>query len=220
MNINIEETWKAALAAEFEKQYFQTLADQVRTAYLQKKVFPAPKDVFNAFTHCPYDKVKVVILGQDPYHGPGQAHGLSFSVQDGIRIPPSLRNIFKEIQNDLGTKPPRSGNLTRWADQGVLLLNATLTVEQGSAGSHQTMGWETFTDAVIEQLSNNKANLVFMLWGRFAQEKGKKIDYTKHLVLQAPHPSPLSAHNGFFGCKHFSKANRYLATHGLEPIVW
>jgi len=220
MEIHIEETWKAALNAEFEKKYFQTLAKHVRAAYLQKRIFPAPKDVFNAFTHCPYNNVKVVILGQDPYHGPGQAHGLSFSVPGGTRIPPSLRNIFKEIQNDLGHKPPRIGNLMRWADQGVLLLNSTLTVEQGNAGSHQTIGWETFTDAVIETLSDNKQHLVFMLWGRFAQEKGKKIDYTKHLVLQAPHPSPLSAHNGFFGCKHFSKANRYLSKYGLEPIEW
>lgn len=220
MQVHMEPRWSTALASEFEKDYFLSLTQKVRNSYLAGKVFPPPKLIFNAFDHCPYDAVKVVILGQDPYHGPGQAHGLSFSVPEGVRIPPSLSNIYKEIQNDIGTKPPRSGNLERWADQGVLLLNATLTVEAGNAGSHQGLGWEQFTDKVIEKLASEKEHVVFMLWGRYAQDKGKHIDYTKHLVLQAAHPSPLSAHSGFFGCKHFSKANRYLTKHGLEPIVW
>ena len=220
MEVQIETTWRTALAAEFTKPYFKTLTDAVRAAYLTKAVYPPPKLVFNAFAHCPFDQVKVVILGQDPYHGPGQAHGLSFSVQDGVRIPPSLQNIYKEIASDVGTKPPASGNLERWADQGVLLLNATLTVERGNAGSHQGLGWEQFTDAAIKKLADEREHLVFMLWGRYAQDKGKHIDPSKHLVLTAPHPSPFSVYTGFFGCKHFSKANAYLQKHGQEPIKW
>jgi len=220
MNVQIEDSWHRVLTPEFEKPYFSELSRAVRKAYLSKTIFPPPKLVFNAFNHCRFDDVRVVILGQDPYHGPGQAHGLSFSVQDGVHIPPSLQNIYKEIQSDIGTKPPHSGNLERWADQGVLLLNATLTVEKRNAGSHQGLGWEQFTDAVIAKIAQEKEHVVFMLWGRYAQEKGKNIDHTKHLVLQAPHPSPFSAHNGFFGCKHFSKANQYLTQHDLEPITW
>ncbi len=219
-DVRIESGWKRALSDEFQKPYFQKLRTQVRAAYLEKVVYPPPQYTFGAFNHCHFDAVKVVILGQDPYHGPKQAHGLAFSVQDGVPIPPSLKNIYKEIQDDVGVKPPRSGNLVRWADQGVLLLNATLTVERGQPGSHQGLGWEEFTDAVIQKLSDEKKHLVFMLWGKYAQDKGKNIDYTKHLVLQAAHPSPLSAHKGFFGCKHFSKANFYLEKHGQTPIQW
>lgn len=222
MDVQIHDSWKKVLADEFEKEYFQTLSKRVHAAYLSKAVFPAPKLIFNAFAHCPYDKVRVVILGQDPYHGPGQAHGLSFSVPDGVRIPPSLRNIYRELESDMGIKQsyPYSGNLEHWADQGVLLLNSTLTVEEGNAGSHQGIGWEQFTDTVIQKISDSNQRVVFMLWGKYAQEKGKNIDYTKHLVLQAPHPSPFSAHNGFFGCKHFSKANAYLQKHRQKKIDW
>lgn len=222
MQVSIEHSWQNVLSAEFEKEYFQSLTKHVRAAYLTKTVFPPAKLIFNAFVHCPYDNLKVVILGQDPYHGYGQAHGLSFSVPDGVRIPPSLRNIYKELESDTGVKQtyPYTGNLERWADQGVLLLNSTLTVEQANAGSHQSLGWEQFTDAVIQKISDDKERVVFVLWGKYAQEKGKNIDYTKHLVLQAPHPSPLSAHTGFFGCRHFSKANHYLKTHNQEPIQW
>ncbi len=220
MDVQIHNSWKKVLADEFTADYFTDLTKQVRAEYLSQTVFPPPKLVFNAFNRCHFDAVKVVILGQDPYHGRGQAHGLSFSVQDGVRIPPSLQNIYKEIQSDIGTKPPRSGNLERWADQGVLLLNSTLTVRKANAGSHQGLGWEQFTNAVIQKLSDEKEHIVFMLWGKFAQEKGKNIDYTKHLVLQAPHPSPFAAHTGFFGCRHFSKANRYLEKYNQAPIVW
>tara|TARA_B100000745_G_C20122729_1_gene384460 strand:- start:454 stop:1128 length:675 start_codon:yes stop_codon:yes gene_type:complete len=220
--VEIHDSWEKVLADEFEKEYFRTLTKNVRDRYLSKTVFPPPKLIFNAFNRCHFNDVKVVILGQDPYHGKGQAHGLSFSVQDGVAIPPSLRNIYKEIESDIGTKQPYPplGNLERWADQGVLLLNTTLTVDQGNAGSHQGLGWEQFTDTVIQKLSDEKEHIVFMLWGHYAQEKGKNIDHTKHLVLQAPHPSPFSAHNGFFGCKHFSKANTYLKKHNLGMVKW
>ncbi len=220
MDVRIESSWKHMLEAEFSKPYFFELSQYVRERYCNGCVFPPPQQVFHAFELCPFDSVSVVILGQDPYHGPGQAHGLCFSVHDGVRIPPSLQNIFKEIHNDLGTLSPAVGNLERWASQGVLLLNATLTVESGKPGSHQGRGWEQFTDAIIAKLSEEKENLVFLLWGKYAQEKGNEIDDTKHLVLSAAHPSPFSAHSGFFGCKHFSKTNAYLAQHGKKPIVW
>ena len=220
MNVTIEEGWKNKLVDEFESDYFKELAEKVRAAYLKAVVYPPPKLVFNAFELCPFDQVKVVIIGQDPYHGPGQAHGLCFSVQEGVIVPPSLRNIYKEIHDDLGKDIPPSGNLERWAKQGVLLLNATLTVEQGRAGSHQGWGWERFTDAAIKKVSDEKEGVVFMLWGRFAQNKASLIDATKHLILKAPHPSPLSAYNGWFGSKHFSQANEYLKSRGQEPIDW
>lgn len=220
MAVEIEQSWKEVLKDEFEKDYFRSLTQTVKDAYLSRSVFPPPKLVFNAFSQCPFDKVKVVVLGQDPYHGKGQAHGLSFSVPDGVPIPPSLQNIYKEIKNDLGITLPPSGNLECWARQGVLLLNATLTVEESKAGSHQGLGWEQFTDAVIKSISEEKKHVVFLLWGRYAQEKGAHIDTQKHLVLKAAHPSPFSAHNGFFGCKHFSKTNDYLIAHGIDPIVW
>jgi uracil-DNA glycosylase len=220
MNTPTDPSWRNVLAEVFEKPYFKELSRAVDTAYLSQSIFPAPEHIFNAFTLCPFTLVKVVILGQDPYHGSGQAHGLSFSVPNGIKIPPSLRNIYKEIQTDIGTVVPESGNLERWARQGVLLLNATLTVEQSQPGSHQGLGWETFTDAVIKTISDQKEHVVFLLWGKYAQAKLSLIDETKHLVLQAPHPSPFSAHSGFFGCKHFSKANAYLKEHGRGEIVW
>lgn len=221
MSVKIEESWKTRLAPEFENVYFESLISFVKNEYTTKTIFPPGGQIFNAFNHCPFDECKVVILGQDPYHGPGQANGLCFSVNDGIRMPPSLLNIFKEIKDDLGQEFPPSGNLERWADQGVLLLNATLTVQNGAPGSHQNKGWETFTDAVIKCLSDEKENLVFMLWGRYAQEKGKVIDSTKHYILKAKHPSPMSANGGgWFGTKHFSKANTYLREKGLEQIKW
>ena len=220
MNVQIEESWNEILRVEFEKDYFKELSGQIREAYLSKTIFPPPKQVFNAFNRTKFDDVKVVILGQDPYHGPGQAMGLSFSVPDGVRVPPSLVNIYKEIADDLGKEIPRNGNLERWADQGVLLLNATLTVEASQAGSHQGLGWEEFTDAVIQHLSDKREHIVFMLWGSYAQKKGRNIDWEKHLILEAPHPSPLSAHRGFLGCKHFSQCNGYLQRHGLKPINW
>ena len=221
MNVKIEESWRNRLAPEFEKPYFESLISFVKTEYATKTIYPPGAQIFNAFNHCPFEECKVVILGQDPYHGPGQANGLCFSVNDGIRMPPSLLNIFKEIKEDLGKALPASGNLERWADQGVLLLNATLTVENASPGSHQNKGWETFTDAVIKCLSDEKDNLVFNLWGRYAQEKGKMIDGEKHYILKAKHPSPMSANSGgWFGTKHFSKANAYLAARGLKQIVW
>ncbi len=220
MTVQIEESWKTALATEFEQPYFTELATTVRQAYLAEAIYPPPQLVFNAFAHTPFNRVRVVILGQDPYHGPGQAHGLSFSVPEGVRTPPSLLNMYKEIKSDLGTDIPSSGNLERWADQGVLLLNSTLTVRAGLAGSHQGLGWEQFTDAVIQKLSDEKEHLVFMLWGRYAHEKGKHIDATRHLILKAAHPSPLSAHNGFFGSRHFSQCNDYLGEHGIKSITW
>ena len=219
--VQIEPGWKAALAAEFDSDYMHQLRDfLLQQKQARKVVFPPGAQIFNAFNHTPFDKVKVVILGQDPYHGPGQAHGLSFSVPQGVRQPPSLVNILKEIERDLGIAPPRHGNLEKWADQGVLLLNATLTVEQGQAGSHQKRGWERFTDAAIDRLNREREGLVFMLWGSYAQKKGALIDRHRHLVLTAPHPSPLSAHRGFLGCGHFSKANDYLKQHGQTPIDW
>lgn len=220
MNVQIEETWKEALMPEFSKDYFIRLTDFVRKEYHETTVYPPGKLIFNAFNLCPFDKVKVVIIGQDPYHGPGQAHGLCFSVNDGVQLPPSLVNIFKEINNDLGKPIPQSGNLTRWAEQGVLLLNATLTVRAHQAGSHQRQGWEEFTDAVIRKLAEEKSNLVFILWGSYAQKKGAFIDRNKHLVLTSVHPSPLSAHNGFFGNHHFSLANDYLVKNGKTAIDW
>ncbi|MCU6771702.1 Uracil-DNA glycosylase [uncultured Bacteroides sp.] len=220
MNVQIEESWKEALMPEFSKDYFIRLTDFVRKEYHETTVYPPGKLIFNAFNLCPFDKVKVVIIGQDPYHGPGQAHGLCFSVNDGIQPPPSLVNIFKEINNDLGKPIPQSGNLTRWAEQGVLLLNATLTVRAHQAGSHQRRGWEEFTDAVIRKLAEEKSNLVFILWGAYAQKKGAFIDRSKHLVLTSVHPSPLSAHSGFFGNHHFSLANDYLVKNGKTAIDW
>ena len=220
MNVDIETSWKKVLADEFKAEYFKDLSTKVREEYLTQTVCPPPKSVFNAFDHYHFDDVIVVILGQDPYHGAGQAMGLSFSVPDGVRTPPSLQNIYKEIKDDLGIKVPVSGNLERWADQGVLLLNSTLTVRAGSAGSHQGLGWEQFTDAVIQKISDQKEHVVFILWGNYAKAKGVTIDTKKHLVLTAPHPSPFSAYNGFFGCKHFSKCNEYLKEHGQKPIEW
>ncbi len=220
MSIKIEESWKVQLQAEFEKPYFRELTDFVRNEYTNRKIYPPAKLIFNAFDSCPFNEVKVVIVGQDPYHQPGQAHGLCFSVNEGVALPPSLINIYKEIENDLGKTAPASGNLERWAKQGVLLLNATLTVQANRAGSHQGKGWEEFTDAVIHQLATNREHLVFILWGAYAQRKGATIDANRHLVLKSPHPSPLSAHRGFFGNKHFSKTNNYLVAHGKDPIDW
>lgn len=220
MNVQIEESWKQHLASEFEKDYFVRLTNFVRQEYQTTTVYPPGRLIFNAFNLCPFDQVKVVIIGQDPYHGPGQAHGLCFSVNDGVPFPPSLQNIFKEIQSDLGTPIPTTGNLTRWANQGVLMLNATLTVRAHQAASHQRQGWEEFTDAAIRALAEERENLVFILWGAYAQKKGAFIDRNKHLVLASAHPSPLSAYNGFFGNKHFSRANEYLIAHGQQPIQW
>ncbi len=220
MEVKIEPSWKRLLTDEFEKPYFGELIRFVKEEYEKHKVYPPGRLIFNAFDHCPFNEVKVVILGQDPYHGPGQAHGLCFSVPDGVLFPPSLQNIFAEIEKDMGVPVPASGNLERWARQGVFLLNATLTVRAHQAGSHQHKGWEQFTDSVIHTLAEQKDNVVFMLWGSYAQQKGKFIDTSRHLVLQSVHPSPLSAYRGFFGNGHFSKANAYLAAHGQEPISW
>jgi uracil-DNA glycosylase len=220
MDVKIEDSWKARLADEFEKPYFKQLTDFVKEEYLQQTVFPPGKEIFRAFDHCVFDNVKVVILGQDPYHGPGQANGLCFSVRNDMRMPPSLVNIFKEIHADLGKPMPQVGDLERWAEQGVLLLNATLTVRGGSPGSHQKKGWEAFTDAVIKKISDEKENVVFLLWGAYAQKKGEIIDRNKHYVLMSAHPSPFSADRGFFGNQHFSKANTYLKNKGLKEIEW
>ncbi|MCR4333938.1 MAG: uracil-DNA glycosylase [Patescibacteria group bacterium] len=229
MQVKIEPSWEKHLKGEFEKEYFAELTAFVKKEYKEGKVYPAPKNIFRAFDLCPFEKVKVVILGQDPYHGERQANGLAFAVDGGTRVPPSLQNIYKEIESDLGDRAKseevlrpagRSGDLTRWAEQDVLLLNATLTVRAHSAGSHQEKGWEQFTDAVIRALSEERAGLVFMLWGNYAKAKGAHIDRSKHLVLEAPHPSPFSVASGFFGCKHFSKANDYLVTHNETPIDW
>ena len=220
MNVQIEPSWKQRLAGEFGKPYFAALTDFVRQEYRTATCYPPGKLIFNAFNLCPFDKVKVVIIGQDPYHGSGQAHGLCFSVNDGVPFPPSLQNIFKEIRDDVGTPVPQSGNLTRWAEQGVLLLNATLTVRAHQAGSHQRHGWEEFTDAAIRALAEERDHLVFILWGAYAQRKGAFIDRSRHLVLASAHPSPLSAYNGFFGNRHFSLANAYLEQHGETPIKW
>lgn len=220
MDVRIDSSWKKALAPEWEKPYFAVLTNFVRTEYGNAQCFPPPSRIFAAFDACPFEKVKVVILGQDPYHGPGQANGLCFSVGDGVRQPPSLVNILREVSADTGAPANASGNLERWARQGVLLLNATLTVREHSAGSHQGHGWETFTDNVIRTLSDGRSSLVFMLWGSFAISKRPLIDAHKHLVLTSPHPSPLSAHRGFFGNHHFSAANAWLSAHGIAPIVW
>lgn len=221
MDVKIESSWKTRLQSEFEKPYFSDLIEFVKTEYASGRVYPPGKLIFNAFDKCTFDNCRVVILGQDPYHGTGQANGLCFSVNDGIAKPPSLLNIFKEISDDLGKPVPVSGNLERWATQGVLLLNATLTVRAGQAGSHQGRGWETFTDAVIKTVSDEKKGIVFMLWGRYAQEKGRVIATDRHLVLTSKHPSPMSAASGgWFGNKHFSKANNYLIQNGLDPIEW
>jgi uracil-DNA glycosylase len=220
MDVKIAPSWKDRLAGEFTRPYFTTLIDFVKQEYQTQTVYPPGKEIFNAFDACDFSDVKVVILGQDPYHGAGQANGLCFSVHDGIRIPPSLVNIFKEIHADLGKPIPATGNLERWARQGVLLLNATLTVRASSPGSHQNKGWETFTDAVIRHISDERQHVVFLLWGSYAQKKGEVIDRSKHLVLMSPHPSPFSADRGFFGNKHFSKTNEYLVKQGLTPIEW
>lgn len=219
-DVKIAPTWKYRLSEEFDKPYFIQLTDFVKTEYLSATVYPPGKEIFRAFDCCDFDQVKVVIIGQDPYHGPGQANGLCFSVRDEVRMPPSLVNIFKEIQQDLGKPIPKSGDLERWANQGVLLLNATLTVRASTPGSHQNKGWESFTDAVIKKISQEKENVVFLLWGAYAQKKGEIIDRNKHLVLMSAHPSPFSADRGFFGCKHFSKANTYLKSKGLKEIDW
>ncbi len=219
-NVDIEPSWHEKLMAEFEKPYFEMLTQFVRAEYANGLCFPPGKLIFNAFNQCPFDNVKVVLIGQDPYHEPGQAQGLCFSVGDGVKFPPSLRNIFTEIQSDLGVAVPDSGDLTRWAKQGVLLLNATLTVRAHAAGSHQNKGWETFTDAVIRAVSEGRDNVVFMLWGSYAQSKAKLIDSTRHCVLKSAHPSPLSAYRGFFGNHHFSICNQYLQQHGQEAINW
>jgi uracil-DNA glycosylase len=221
MNVNIEESWKQVLADEFSSLYFKNLAAFVRTAYARGVVYPPGKYIFEAFNRTPFHKVKVVILGQDPYHEPNQAHGLCFSVQKGVSLPPSLVNIYKELEDEFGTKfLDREGDLTQWADQGVLLLNATLTVAAGNAGSHQGRGWEMFTDAVVSKLAERRENLVFMLWGSYARRKGAVINRKRHLVLECAHPSPLSAYRGFFGCGHFKKANEYLTANGLSAIDW
>ncbi len=220
MKVKIEESWEKVLQPDFDKPYFKELTDFVRSEYAATTIYPPASLIFNAFNLCPFDKVKVVIIGQDPYHGPGQAHGLCFSVNDGVQFPPSLQNIFKEIKSDLDIPIPTSGNLTRWAEQGVLLLNATLTVRAHSAGSHQKKGWETFTDSVIRILAEQKENLVFILWGAYAQKKGAFIDNNRHLILSSAHPSPLSAYNGFFGNHHFSLTNKWLTEHNLKAINW
>ena len=220
MDVKIEESWKNQLQDEFEKPYFKQLTEFVRSEYASQQIFPPAKLIFNAFEQCPFDQVKVVILGQDPYHGPGQAHGLCFSVNDGVDFPPSLRNIFKEIQADTGAPIPTTGNLERWAKQGVLLLNATLTVRAHLAGSHQKKGWELFTDAVIHLVANKSDHVVFILWGNYAISKGAFIDPQKHLILKSVHPSPLSASRGFFGNKQFSTTNKYLLEHGKESVRW
>jgi uracil-DNA glycosylase len=220
MDVKIETTWKSKLKEEFEKEYFLVLTEFIKEEYKSKTIYPPGGQIFNAFNLCPFDKVKAVVIGQDPYHGPGQAHGLCFSVKEGVDFPPSLINIFKEIELDLGLPRPQSGNLERWASQGVLLLNATLTVRSHQAGSHQKKGWEEFTDSVINALNKEKHNIVFFLWGAYAQKKGESLDRKKHLVLESVHPSPLSASRGFFGNKHFSRCNDYLNKNGIEPINW
>ncbi|MFK7899505.1 MAG: uracil-DNA glycosylase [Cyclobacteriaceae bacterium] len=220
MSIQIEASWKKAMSEEFEKDYFNSLTSFMKKEVQEQTVYPPGDKVFNAFSHCSFDDVKVVILGQDPYHGPGQANGLSFSVNDGVRQPPSLVNIFKEIQADLGKPIPTNGNLERWASQGVLLLNAILTVRKSEPSSHKNSGWAEFTDAVIRTISEQKEHVVFMLWGAYAQKKGVVINKVKHLVLESAHPSPFSVHRGFFGNKHFSKANEYLSSVGKEQLDW
>jgi uracil-DNA glycosylase len=226
MNVKLPASWKELLAPEFEKPYFRELTDFVRAEYTaaasgaEVPIYPAARNIFRAFDECDLDRLRVVIIGQDPYHGAGQANGLCFSVGDGVPLPPSLRNIFKEIHSDLGIAVPASGNLDRWARQGVLLLNASLTVREGQANSHSSAGWQTFTDAVVDALGEAKQGVVYILWGAFAQRKGERLDGDRNLILKAAHPSPLSAHNGFFGCRHFSRANEYLVQTGKTPIEW
>ena len=220
MNVQIEESWKAHLQPEFEKDYFRTLTEFVKSEYSQYTIYPPGKLIFNAFNLCPFEKLKVVIIGQDPYHGEGQANGLCFSVNDGIPFPPSLQNIFQEISTDIGTPVPSTGNLDRWAEQGVLLLNSVLTVRAHQAASHAGRGWETFTDAVVRAIAERKTGIVYMLWGSYAQRKGAIASPLNNCILKAVHPSPLSVYRGFFGCRHFSQANEYLLSHGKEPIVW
>lgn len=221
MEVRIDNSWKRVLQTEFDKPYFAELVGFVRNEYKAGTVYPPARLIFNAFDSCPFDNVRVVIIGQDPYHGVGQAHGLSFSVNDGVPLPPSLVNIYREISDDLHITPYDSGNLVRWAKQGVMLLNATLTVRASSPGSHQNRGWEQFTDAVIRTVSEQRTNVVFLLWGNYARQKGAKIDRAKHLVLESGHPSPMSANKGYwFGNRHFSQANSYLISKGLQPIDW
>jgi uracil-DNA glycosylase len=220
MNVSIHPSWKSQIQNEFDQPYFKSLAEFVKNEYQTGICFPPGKLIFSAFEHCHFDDLKVVILGQDPYHGPGQANGLCFSVNSGIAIPPSLQNIFKEIHSDLGVPIPDNGDLSRWADQGVLLLNATLTVRANQAGSHQKKGWENFTDAVIRYISENKEHIVFLLWGNYARKKSVLINPSKHLILESAHPSPLSAYQGFFGNRHFSKTNEYLKAHKLKTVDW
>ena len=220
MNVKIAEDWKALLADEFEQPYFAELVGFVREEYGSRQIFPRGTNIFRAFDKCPFDKLKVVIIGQDPYHGEGQANGLCFSVNDGVQFPPSLRNIFQEVESDTGAPVPTSGNLDRWAEQGVLLLNSVLTVRAHEAASHAGRGWERFTDAVVREIAARREGVVYMLWGSYAQRKGAIADPARNCILKAVHPSPLSAYRGFFGCRHFSQANNYLVTHGREPIVW
>lgn len=220
MNVKIAEDWKALLADEFEKPYFAELVEFVREEYGSRQIFPRGSNIFRAFDKCPFDKLKVVIIGQDPYHGEGQANGLCFSVNDGVQFPPSLRNIFQEVESDTGAPIPASGNLDRWAEQGVLLLNAVLTVRAHEAASHAGRGWEQFTDAVVRAIATRREGVVYMLWGSYAQRKGAIADPTRNCILKAVHPSPLSAYRGFFGCRHFSQANAYLTSRGKKPIVW
>jgi uracil-DNA glycosylase len=221
MDVEMESSWKRVLAEEFEKPYFKELTEFVKKEYMQEAVYPSAQAIFRAFELTPFDQVRVVILGQDPYHGAGQATGLSFAVNDGVTLPPSLRNMYKELESDLGTPlTNRSGDLSRWATQGVLLLNATLTVRASSPGSHQNQGWEQFTDAVIRALSEKRENLVFILWGNYARQKGAHIDRVKHCIIESPHPSPFSAHSGFFGSKPFSKTNTYLLSINKPPVTW
>lgn len=220
MDVKIAADWKLLLQEEFDKPYFEELTRFVREEYANGTIYPAGKNIFRAFDKCPVDKLKVVIIGQDPYHGPGQANGLCFSVNDGVAFPPSLQNIFKEISSDIGTPTPQSGNLDRWAEQGVLLLNAVLTVRAHQAASHAGKGWEQFTDAMVRIINQHKEGLVYMLWGSYAQRKGQIADPARNLILKSVHPSPLSVYRGFFGCKHFSQANEYLVSRGQEPIIW
>jgi len=220
MDVKLAPDWKELLADEFSKEYFVDLVGFIREEYATRVIYPRAKNIFRALDECRFDDVRVVILGQDPYHGEGQANGMCFSVNDGVPFPPSLQNIFKEVHDDVGGPVPQSGNLDRWARQGVLLLNAVLTVRAGEAASHAGHGWEQFTDRVVEVISRRKSNVVYMLWGSYAQQKGAMIDPSQNCVLRTVHPSPLSAHRGFFGCRHFSKANDYLTVHGLQPIEW
>lgn len=220
MNVKIAEDWKALLADEFEQPYFAELVGFVREEYSSHQIFPRGANIFRAFDKCPFDKLKVVIIGQDPYHGEGQANGLCFSVNDGVQFPPSLRNIFQEVESDTGAPVPTSGNLDRWAEQGVLLLNSVLTVRAHEAASHAGRGWERFTDAVVREIAARREGVVYMLWGSYAQRKGAIADPARNCILKAVHPSPLSAYRGFFGCRHFSQANNYLVAHGKDPIVW